>query len=395
MKRLMERLRLRRSIEDELNSYLEEKVADLVESGMPEGEARLRARREFGNATRIAEESRAALGWSWIEHATQDLRYALRMLRRSPAFTTVAILSLALGIGANTAIFGLLDTLVLRMLPVRNPEQLWAVSLADSKGKTEAWHSYPLYALWRDHTRSMGALTAAGGLTWRDKSPGSNNAIHDGQLVSGNYFETLGVAALIGRTITPEDDSTEGAGGPQGTVAMLSYGYWRRAFQRDPGVLGRSINVNGVALTVVGVTPPEFFGIQVGRSPDIFVPVQLQPALLPPDNLLHNYKNSETTWITVLGRIKAGLSQAQVKADLMPLYVEYAQTRMGPADLADYRAGRKLLSRTVVLKPASRGFSALRERFSEPLQVLMVLVGIVLLIACANVANTTLTVTSC
>src|SRR5262245_33476651 len=154
MKRLMERLRLRRSIEDELNSYLEEKVTDLVESGVPEGEARLRARREFGNTTRIAEDSRAALGWSWIEHAMQDLRYALRMLRRSPAFTTVAILSLALGIGANTA-FGLLDTLVLRMLPVRNPEQLWAVSLVEGTGRPHTDHSYPLFALWRDHTRSM------------------------------------------------------------------------------------------------------------------------------------------------------------------------------------------------------------------------------------------------
>jgi predicted permease len=387
MKRLLERLRLRRSIEDELNSYLEEKVADLVDSGVPEREARLRARREFGNAGLIAEESRAALGWSWVDHVAQDLRYAMRMLRRSPGFTTVAILSLALGIGANTAIFGLLDTLVLRTLPVRNPEQLWALSLADGTGKTDAYHSYPLYALWHEQSRSMETLAAAGGLTWRDKSPGSNNAVHDGQFVSGNYFETLGIPALIGRTITPSDDSIEGAGGPQGPVAMLSYGYWRRAYERDPGVLGRSINVNGIAVTVVGVTPPEFFGIQVGRSPDIFVPLQLQPAFFPLENLLHNVKNSETTWVTVMGRIRAGLSQAQVRADLMPVYAQYAQTRMSPADLTDYLAGRKPLSRTVVLEPASRGFSALRERFSEPLQILMVLVGIVLLIACANVAN--------
>jgi predicted permease len=387
MKRLLDRIRLRRSINQELDAYLEEKVADLIEAGVPEAEARLRARREFGNATLIAEDSRTALGWGWLDHLVQDLRYAFRMLRRSPGFTTVAVLSLALGIGANTAIFGLLDTIVWRMLPVRQPEALWAVSLTESTGKPSTSQSYPLYALLRDHNRAFEGLAAAGTVTWRDKSTGSNNALHAGQFVSGNYFEVLGVPALIGRTIAPADDSIEGAGGPQGAVTMLSYGYWRRAFQRDPAVLGRSINVNGAWLTVIGVTPPEFFGVYVGSSPDIFIPIQVQPTVLPTENLLHIVKNSETTWLTVMGRMRSGFSHTQAKADLTPLYTQYALTRMTPADQTAYLTGKKPLSRSVVFEPASRGFSQLRARFSEPLQILMVLVGIVLLIACANVAN--------
>ncbi len=145
--------------------------------------------------------------------------------------------------------------------------------------------------------------------------------------------------------------------------------------------------MNGVWLTVIGVTPPEFFGIQVGNSPDIFVPMQLQPTLSAPENLLHNLKNSETTWVTVMGRIRPGLSHAQIKGDLTPIYAEYALTRMNPADRTAYLSGQKPLSESIALDPAGRGFSRLRERFSEPLQALMVLVAIVLLIACANIAN--------
>ncbi len=221
MKRWLELLRIRRSIAEELAAHLEEKTAALVESGLPEAEARLRARREFGNVALIAADSRNSLGWTWFDNLVMDLRYAFRTLRRSPGFTTVAVLSLALGIGANTAIFSLLDALVLRMLPVANPHELWAVGLARTSGKASNSHSYPLYAQWREHNRSIGSLAAAGSLTWRDTSADSNRAVHMGQFVSGNYFDVLGVPALLGRRITPTDDSIEGAGGPRGAVAML------------------------------------------------------------------------------------------------------------------------------------------------------------------------------
>ena len=387
MRRFLDRVRLRQSIGEELKAHLEERSADLMERGVPEREARLQARREFGNMALIAEDSRNALGWTWFENLLMDLRYALRMLRRSPAFTAVAVLSLALGIGANTAIFSLLDALDLRMLPVENPQELRAIALYESSGRPYTAHSYPLYAAWRDHNRSIGALAGAGSFTWRDTSAGSNRAPHVGAFVSGNYFEVLGVPALIGRPIAPADDSIERKGGPQGAVAMLSYRYWNRAFQRDPSAAGRSINVNGVWLTVIGVTPPEFFGTEVGASPDIFIPMQLEPLISAPENLLHNSKNSETTWVTVIGRMRPGVSQAQVKADLTPIYADYEMTRMRPADRRAFEAGQKPLTRSIALEPAGRGFTRLRERFSEPLQVLMALVAIVLLIACANVAN--------
>lgn len=387
MKRLLERLRVRGSIAEELEAHLEEKTAALMEEGLPEAEARLRARREFGNVALIAEDSRNSLGWTRFDNLIMDLRYAFRTLRHSPGFTAVAVLSLALGIGANTAIFSLLNALVLKMLPVANPQELWAVGLAEATGKARTAHSYPLYALWRDYNRSIGSLAAAGTTIWRDTSAGSDRAMHTGEFISGNYFDVLGVPALIGRCIAPADDSIEGAGGPRGAVAMLSYRYWSAAFHRDAAALGRSINVNGVWLTVVGVTPPEFFGTQVGSSPDIFIPITLEPVVMAPENLLHNLKGSETTWVTVMGRVPAYLSRARVKSDLTALYAQYAQTRMSPADQRAFQSGKKPLSESIVLEPAGRGFSRLRERFSQPLELLMALVAIVLLIACSNVAN--------
>jgi predicted permease len=387
MKRWLERLRVRRSITEELEAHLEEKTAVLMESGLPAAEARQRARREFGNLGLIAEDSRSSLGWTRFENLGMDLRYAFRTLRRSPGFTTVAILSLALGIGANTAIFSLLDALVLKMLPVANPQELWALARASGSGKARTAQSYPLYVLWRDHNRSTGSLAASGTTIWRDTSPGSDRAARTGEFVSGNYFDVLGVRPLIGRTIAPADDSIEGVGGLQGAVAMLSYRYWSGAFHREPEVLGRIINVNGVFLTVIGVTPPAFFGAQVGSSPDIFLPIALQPAVMAPENLLHNVKNSETTWVTVLGRIRPGLSEAQIKSELTVLYAQYDLSRMSPDDQRAFQEGKKPLSQAIVLEPAGRGFSRLREQFSQPLEVLMALVAIVLLIACSNVAN--------
>jgi hypothetical protein len=206
---------MRREIGREIDAYLGEKAADLMEQGLPEDEARRLARREFGNAAHIAESSREILGWMWFERLGQDLRYAARTLRRSPLFTAVAVLSLALGIGANTAIFGLLDTIAWKMLPVREPEKLWAVAVSGNGPKDRGGlsHSYPLYALWRDHNRTWEGLVAGSSYAWRDRSAASDNAAHECQLVSGNYFEVLGVPAFLGRMLTSDDDTTEGVGG--------------------------------------------------------------------------------------------------------------------------------------------------------------------------------------
>ncbi|HXB74741.1 MAG TPA: ABC transporter permease [Candidatus Acidoferrales bacterium] len=381
--------RMRRAVAEEIESHLEEKAADLMEAGMPEREARLTASREFGNVALLAEASRDVWAWIWLERLLQDVRHGLRLMARSPGFTTVAVLSLALGIGANTAIFGLLDKIVWRALPVRNPDELRIVEvvLTGQPGATPRdSYSYPQYQLWRDHNRSFTALAATNsGMEWRDLSARSDKAWHQGQFVSGNYFDVLGVRADLGRVLTPADDSIEGAGGPEGAAAVVSYRYWRAAYHADPGVVGKQINVNGVWLTIVGVTPPGFLGIQVGYAPDVFIPMLLQPVVLPdPGSLLHD---GSSTWVWVLGRLKPGFSDAQAKADLTTIYEGYEVSRMSPSDRAAYLTKQRPLPRSIVLAPGSRGSSPLRQRFSDPLMLLMALGGIVLLIACANIAS--------
>jgi hypothetical protein len=239
-------------------------------------ERRLQASREFGNITLATEASGEVWGWIWLERLAQDVRHSARLVARNPGFTAVAVLTLALGIGANAAIFGLLDKIVLRMLPVRDPEELRLVEVARSgkrgaPGKADTSYTYTQYVLWRDHNRSFTALAGANsGMRWRDQSAASDKSWHLGEFVSGNYFEVLGVSAAIGRILAPADDSIENAGGPAGPVAVLSDLYWRVAFDANPTVIGRQINVNGAWVTVVGVTPPGFFGMQIGSEPEIF-----------------------------------------------------------------------------------------------------------------------------
>jgi predicted permease len=387
------RRRMALAATEDIESHLEEKTAELVENGMPEREARLQARRELGNVALLMEASREVWGWMWLERLVQDLRLSARLMARNPGFTTVAILSLALGIGANTAIFGLLDKIAWRMLPVHKPEELRIVEVLRNRkpgtAKTDTSYTYAQYALWRDHARSFHALAGySGGLRWRDRSTAGDGIWRDAQFVSGNYFDVLGVSAILGRVITPVDDSIDGAGGPDGAVAVLSYRYWRTALHADPAAIGKPVNVNGVWLTVAGVTPPEFFGSQVGRAPDLFIPLRLQPAVEPmPASLLHDPPRGGTTWVSIVGRLRPGVTESQAKTDLTAIYEQYEVSRMSAADRTAYFAKQRPLPGTVVLAPGSRGLSQLRDRFSQPLQALMALVGIVLLIACANLAN--------
>jgi hypothetical protein len=238
-----ERRRMRQQATEDIQAHLEEKVADLIDAGVPEPEARLQASREFGNILLVTEASRRVWTSIWLERLVQDLRYGARLLARSPGFTAVAVLSLALGIGANTAIFGLLDKIALRMLPVRGPEELRMVEAAGASKrdtpKAQVSYTYTQYALWRDHNRSFTALAATNsGMKWRDQSNASDKVWHEGQFVSGNYFDVLGVPAALGRVLTPEDDSIEGAGGPAGVPTAC--GSRRRRARRASGESGQS-----------------------------------------------------------------------------------------------------------------------------------------------------------
>ena len=266
-------------LERELNSDLELEVEEQRERGLSPEEARRAALRAFGNPTLIREQTHLAWGWEWLESFLKDVAYGMRSLLRSPALTAVALLSLALGIGANTAIFSFLDAVLLRNLPVQQPSQLVVLGDGIDSGVSDDWadanlYSYPFY---RDlqKNNSVFSSTASifsstnpvyGIVSGRDRTEPMNV-----QLVSGTYFPTLGVRALIGRALTDDDDRTEG----KNPVAVISYAWWNRSLARDPNVLSRKLKLGDTTFDIVGVAPQEFFGTTVGQSPDIWVPMSM------------------------------------------------------------------------------------------------------------------------
>jgi predicted permease len=311
-----------------------------------------------------------------------DVRYAFRMIAKNPGFSAVAILSLALGIGANTAIFTLVDYVMLRSLPVRAPEQLAVMARNPEKPATS--FDYPDYVYIRDHNRSYsGVVATSGGSTaWAFAVPGEQGTSAEvvaGAHVSGNYFEVLGVRAAIGRLFTPADNVTEGAH----PYAVLSYDLWQRRFGGESDVPGRAITLNGVRFTVVGVAARGFHGVSVGASSDVYLPIMMMPSVNPPAN---GWNTRHWWWLRVIGRLKPGATLASATPELNVLWQQILKTDPEYKPPAAYdKDATKYNSMTVL--PGSGGWSGFRAEFSKPLTVLMIVVGLVLLIACANVAN--------
>jgi len=330
---------------------------------------------QFGGATVWREVSRDAWGWSAIEHLLQDLRYAGRMLHHNPGFTTVAVLSLALGIGANTAIFSLIDTVLLRMLPVQKPEQLVFVENVGARGGGGA-PPYPCFEQFRDRDRYFSGLAAFSPYNMRISIDGRAEEV-SAQQASGNYFAVLGLKAWAGRTFSPADDSVIGKGGPDGPVAVISYRYWKQRFAMSPAVLGKVVQLEGRAVTIIGVTPPEFYGLRPGMPVDLTVPMMLAPAEM--------LRDKGDWWLNVVGRLKPGATPAQARAELDGIFQAFMNAGSGKISGTD--EVRHDYFDHIVLTPAARGLDRLRRQFSKPLLVLMAFVGLVLLIACANVAN--------
>ncbi len=373
-----------RELDEEMRFHLDMQAEDNRDVGMDADEARYAARRQFGNSALLKESSREAWGWAFLEQAGRDLKFALRTLRRAPGFATVVVTILALGIGANTAIFSVLDTVLLRALPIRQPGELMFVQRVDRRESVSRF-SYPAFRELRDKCASFSglfALAPVNSLAVRGSGPGgSADEAAQGQLVSGEFFGVLGVRALIGRMLGPEDDRVPG----QNPVAVISYGYWERRWARDPTVIGRTLIVNGVAFSIVGVTPPEFFGVVVGRPADLWVPAMMQADLryrsnywstgaAQPDRPWLN--QPDIAWLTVMGRVPSVVAAARAAAEASALYRQLESAR-----------GRGTPELHIALAPGSRGISDLRRRFSEPLSILMGMVVLLLLIACANVAN--------
>ncbi len=301
----------------------------------------------------------------------QDLRYGLRVLAKNPGFTVVAVLTLALGIGANTAIFSLIDAVLLKTLPVTHPEQLVLLRWESPHVVTDSL-PYPTFAQLRDSTYVFDGMFAF--CADVDGKPG----IASGQLVSGSYFSVLGVQAMAGRTFTSEEDRVPG-GDP---VAVISYRYWKRQFGLDPAAVGKSITLNGLPFTIVGVTPQGFDGVSVGGTQDIWVPMMMQAQVMNGRILLNDPKG---WFFEIMARRKPGVSLEQATASLNVAYQQIARQEAGARITREVE--RELASQKIRLLPASKGLSDLRERFAQPLLVLMALVGLVLLIACANVAS--------
>ena len=265
---------LDRSIGDELQFHMDRYAEDLVRAGVPPLEARRRARAEFGSVHARSEECREALGLRLLDELRADLRYAVRLLRRSPAFTVVAVLSLGLGIGANTAIFSLIDTVLLKSLRVARPDGLFFVDNSGGKSGGRSGPPYPCYEILRDHTRYFSGLAAFNGRRFKVTIDGAQEEIR-GQFASGSYFDVLGVHAAHGRVLTPADDRNIGRSGGDGYVAVISHALWARRFGMSPSVLGKTIQVGTKWVTIVGVTPPEFIGLQVGFPIDVTIPITL------------------------------------------------------------------------------------------------------------------------
>jgi predicted permease len=360
-----------------------------VAAGMAPEEARRRARLEFGGLDQVKEQRRNVSGSHIIETFVQDLRYGLRMLAKNPGFTGVAVLTLALGIGANTAIFSLIDAVLLKMLPVQKPEQLYRLTSISNEGRTNDAFSYPTFELLKRNNQILSGVIAFRPMGNVDFVVNGNAELARGQAVSGSYFTTLGVKPILGRTITAEDDA-RGAS----PVAVVSYGYWTARFHRSPSVAGAGITLNGAAFVVIGVTPPDFFGLEPGESIDVYIPLAAVPlaqpqfaaAGTPYDVLTAPFRN----WLHLMARLKDGETAARALANLGPVYEQaMRQSAEGmrglPFDTPGRRKGFDVPR--IQLESGSRGLTALREQFSKPLMFLMAVVGVLLLIACTNVAN--------
>jgi predicted permease len=371
----------------EVEAHLELEADRLKEQGSSEEDARDIARRAFGNVTRVQErfyESGRWLGW---DHLWQDVRFGLLMLRKNPGFTAVAVLTLALGIGANTAIFSLINSVMLRMLPVHEPERLVQVAFA-GKHSGESFvgesFSYPLFKDLRERNQvfsDMAAFDFWDSFEARRAESGSSASGEPakGQLVSANFFSVLGVNAILGRTFVPDEDRTAGSQ----PVAVISYGLWMRAFARDPQVVGKKLLVEGTPLTVIGVTPPHFSGANPGQTNDLWALVTMQAQLIPGGHL--SLTDPSTNWVSLIARLKPGISAEQARAGLDLLYQHLQRQR----DVSNWseQDRRDFFTHRIVLVGAAHGADYLRKELRQPLLLLMAMVGLVLLIACANVAN--------
>ena len=377
---LFNRGRFQRDLDEEMRLHLDLRRQQQMARGLSDEDARHAASKRFGNTTLLREKSSSAWGWDWLASFLQDAGYGLRSMLRTPAITIVALVSLALGIGANTAIFSFMDAVMLRSLPVQNPQQLVKLGTDDWNGITDSFacpelYSYPFYRQLQSKngvfsdTAAMFSMVndVHGFIDDRQQS----EMIHV-QTVSGTYFQMLGVGAQMGRVINEADDATEG----DHPVLVLSNGFWKRKFGGDPSILRHKIKLGNTVFDIVGVAPPEFFGTQVGRVPDAWAPLSMA-GLIPPN--WGRYKDNFSESLYILGRLKPGVTMQQAEANVNVLFPQILRS-FSDAKLTQPNLD-KLAHTHVGLESMQRGLADLSRAASKPLQILMAIVALVLLIA--------------
>jgi putative ABC transport system permease protein len=368
----------------ELEAHLAIETDENIARGMSPREAHDAARRKLGNSTLVREEIYMMNTIGFLDAAWRDLRYGARLLRLNPGFALVAILSLALGVGANTAIFQLLDAVRLRTLPVAEPQQLMEIRIADTTGGRSGQFSgrrpnltNPLWERIRDRQQPFSSALAWSGAAF-NLTAGGEARYAQGLWVSGDFFTTLGVPALAGRVFEAGDDRRGCAAPP----AVISYGFWQRDYAGSPGAIGRSLMLNGHSYDIVGVTPPSFFGVEVGRAYDVAVPLCAEPLSRGERSGLDK---NDVWFLAAFGRLKPDWTRERARAQLAaisaPLFQETLPARYRPDDAKNY------LKFELGAFDAATGVSTLRRNYESPLWLLLATTGLVLLIACANLAN--------
>ena len=389
----------KRAMDEEFTQELEAHLAMLTEEnvsrGMAPEDARRAARVRLGGVEQLRQIHRQQWGLPPIETFLQDMRYGVRMLCKSPAFTIVAVLTLALGTGANTAIFSVVNSVLLRNLPVRDPQQLVFLTNPNEQGMEQGFGDGDRFLLtyWEfqqleQNNRVFSGLLASSSfakslpIAIEDDGESREQVPEHVSLVSGSYFSVLGISPILGRTFTQEVDKVRDAN----PVAVISYGFWRDHFARSAAALGRSIRIHDTSFTIIGVMPAQFRGETVGVSPEIWVPLSMQAEIYPGRDYLslETQPFHKTEWLQVIGRLKPGITLAQAKASINLEFQQLmeSQTAGMPADKK-----KQFLNQHLAVVEGSRGASTLREDFGKPLEILMAIVGLILLIACANIAN--------
>ena len=389
------RKRRDKDLDDEIAHDLALDVEERIQSGMSRQEAERSTRRDFGNVALIREDTRATWDWASLERLGQDLRYGWRTLRTNPVFAAMAVLSLAMGIGANTAIYSFMDAILMRALPLRHPEELVILNWSTKgfprvvHGLNGTWHGdaltgftsgnypYPVLELFRANTTVLSSLFAFQDAGRLNLTVEGHTELGGGQFVSGGFFSGLGVNPAEGRLIADGDDRMGAA-----PVVVISHQYWQRRFGASARAVGQSMLIDNTSFTIAGVSAPGFFGVNPAGAPDLFIPMHASPlfAANPQDETGRRFLNKNFYWAEMMGRLRPGVRLERANAQLSAQFHDFAN---GTASTAEEKADLPVLS----VAEGGGGIDSLRRQYSKPLFVLMAFVGLILAIACANIAS--------